>query len=894
MPIHVICEGCESEFDVPETLAGKTIKCKSCGEGIAVVAKKAAPAKPTIAKPAAKKPVVVDDEDDVRPASKRAKRNFGVDGDDDDDDQPRSKSSKAPAAKKKSALPLILAGVLGFVVVGGGLGVYLSGMLDPKPEVVVNPPVNPMNDPRNQPNMDMGRTPKPGVDATDEPEKKPTKTDDTKASKPPTPKTPSTDKTDTTPADNGSAEDKPKAIIPVPIETKKPPMPANPPANAGGPRMTPDQFALTRVKNAAVYIECESNSGLASGSGWFGMEENLVFTNAHVLFMLAPNAPKPKKIEIFINPGTNQERKIPHSRIEILTVDRHADLAVLRVLNEKDLPTPLKIRPSSDLRDVEPIIVVGYPGGKILSDVSRSTRAPQVSTSLTNFSTNRTDDDGNLYTVQYKGAGGGGNSGGPVIDYDGNVIAVHVRGLTAATGLAGMISFGVPTEFVTGVVAGRLADIEYGQAYRKDGKIHIPVKVTCLDPFQRLKEVGIGCWVGDVSTKTRPAGKERTGMEVSDADFSSVKLDYKWTKEKQTASGELILPELQSGRAYFAQPYFSNALVSQYWMAGKTIKLSGPPVDLEEADLLVRYKTGSKRPISMFYTSNFVEFEVGEGEDLEDRPLFETEVKGLETVEKSNDSNAAAALRVVYDKFNIRYQRGEKKEDILRKLLPPAELNALTTNLKLVQGYAYVKKTGEIYKTLSDVRGAPPAFANIFKSLSDAAMESLEKTSVPLPESSRLKPGQTWPIQRPSRLILGVATSEPAGNGPPPGAGGGDPPAGGGMPPEAYQQPKGPRRVAKVNEYKYLEVLTYTYLGTRTRIGQKEAVIKVEGVIKPAAGSSSGATGTIKGYAYVDLDTGTLLETEIKKEIEVDTSRDGIKYVASGIGNFKVTRGSAQ
>src|SRR4051812_9527996 len=119
MPIDVTCPGCQTVYPVPEALAGKTIKCKGCGEMMEVTA--AAPAaKPVAAKPVAAKPltvrplpakaaprVVVDDEDDGPATPVRRPR-----GEDEDDESD-------PPAKKKSSLPLVLGGVIGFLALVG-------------------------------------------------------------------------------------------------------------------------------------------------------------------------------------------------------------------------------------------------------------------------------------------------------------------------------------------------------------------------------------------------------------------------------------------------------------------------------------------------------------------------------------------------------------------------------------------------------------------------------------------------------------------------------------------------------------------------------------------------------------------------------------------------------
>jgi S1-C subfamily serine protease len=865
MSIEVVCEACDSDFAVPESLAGKTIKCKSCGEGIPVpagIVKKASPAKP--AAPA--KRSRDEDEEDELPRAKSARR--VRDEDDEADDTPRRKPA---TAKKSSKLPIILAGVFGLlIVVGAGVGLMFSGLLDGdkgKGGDQVNtggPAWTPPDMSQKQPGRGDTAPETPSKEESTKPEEEPKTKPKSENTKP-----------ETITSTPGSSGEPRKTLVPVAPEIKKP----NPSTNQSNqPRIGPDPLAVTRAKNAAVYIECESNTGAASGSGWFGMEENLIFTNAHVVDMKTANAPKPKKLTVYVNPGTNLERIIPHAKLEIIAVDRIADLAMIRVLNEKDLPSPLKIRPSMELRDVEPLIVIGYPGGRKLSDGSKSRRAPQVTVNTTSFSTNRLDDDGNIFSVQIRGGAAPGNSGGPIIDHDGNVVAVLVRGPYGNDPiLAASVNYGVPTEFVSGLMAGRVGDIEFGQAYRKNGKIHIPVKAAVLDPFQRLKEINVACWVGEPG-KYRAPSKDTPSLEPSDADLTEVKLNYKWSKEKPMATGELVLPELQAGRAYWARPNITNAIVSKYWMAGKPITLSGPPVDLEDATLIARLKLGSKRPITLSNITDYDEFEIGEGRDIDHRILYQSEIKGVEHVEKVSDPDAIARLRVQYEKWNYKVQFGAEKED-LKKSLPKDLLAIMDASIKLVQGFGYVAKSGEIYKVLSDLRGAGQ-YADFFKRFSTEAMETLQNTSIKLPNTT-VQPGFKWSDTKNHRFQMNYVTAE-------------TPKEGGGSSPGMANQPPRGQRVIRSTEYKFSENVTYTYLGTRTRVGSKEAVILIEGAIKPAVGTSSGATGTVKGYAYVDLNTGAIIEMDYTKEFEMDSSREGVKMYISGVNIYKVTRGSAQ
>jgi hypothetical protein len=152
MAIPITCPGCQAGFEVPENLAGKTIRCTSCKTQLTVPAADAkkpfgwagAAATPaaTAAKPAPTRAAVAvdDDEDDLktspsRPASKNGptikgaiktsskRRDDDDDDDDDEDDRPR-RGKKAAAAGGGAMLALIGGGILclGAIV---GLAVWL-------------------------------------------------------------------------------------------------------------------------------------------------------------------------------------------------------------------------------------------------------------------------------------------------------------------------------------------------------------------------------------------------------------------------------------------------------------------------------------------------------------------------------------------------------------------------------------------------------------------------------------------------------------------------------------------------------------------------------------------------------------------------------------------------
>jgi S1-C subfamily serine protease len=857
MAISITCPGCQSVYQVPEALTGKTIRCKKCGETVAV----SAPAAPLAARPVAARPaarVVAEDDDVAIPARPARPRRDP----EEDDEAPRERGKPE---KKGSKLPLVLGSVLGVLVLGAaGVGaLFATGVIggDSEPTDVaenIRPPAMPSF-------TDPDRT-------GDEEPKKAATTPGANASNNAGPKTPAPRK------DGG----RPPLVVGPATVTTPPPAPITSTAGIvkgkGPTKDEIDPITLTACKNAAVFIKIEdTKGGGGSGSGWFGLESNLIFTNAHVIGMKSPGSPKPAKLTVWVNPGTPQEKEIPHAKLEILAVDREMDLAVIRVMNETGLPPTMKVRPSSELRDLERLVVLGYPGGERLSEKNRSTKPPAVTIAEARVQNLRKDDNGNLYSVQLQSNIVHGNSGGPIVDADGNVVAVAVRVDLDRQGRFTGIAYGVPTEYVIGLLAGRIADVEYGEAYKKNGKVHIPVTAHCLDPLERLKKNGLGvaAWVGEAESKgARPPGPERTPAQ-GDLHYAEINLDYKYKKDDPVATGEIVLPELPAGRSYWAQPFYANALVSRYFMAGNKVKLSGPPVDLVPADLIVRYKTGTRRPLTLVNSSSLEEFEEGEGADKSERLLIESELKMTETVQRPSDRDAVASLLLNYEEIKLKAQIGPKTLD---DILPKEFRNLLGQGIKRVQGLGHVNKSGEIYKTASDVRGVAQ-FGPLFRAFSNDALETLAGASITLP-NTRAEPNFTWTSTKSYRLLATFADGSDLFGPEPKSPGSGT----------SRQAPKATSR-----EYKYQQNVTYTYLGSRTRAGVKEAVVKIEGKIVTAPGTSaeSGAHGLLKGYAYIDLDTGTVLEAEVEKELEIDTSLNNTKKRISGINKYKLSRGSA-
>ena len=164
----------------------------------------------------------------------------------------------------------------------------------------------------------------------------------------------------------------------------------------------------------------ETETKTASGSGFFINNKGYFITNYHVVA------------------ECNDKSKISFKQEDVdaklIAKDQFLDLALLRA----------KVKPKSFLylsadppEKIQTIYVAGYPFGKGLSDDLKITQG--IISSLKGFGDNSNE-------IQIDAAINPGNSGGPIVNDDGELIAVAVSGL--AKDLTEGINFGIKASSV--------------------------------------------------------------------------------------------------------------------------------------------------------------------------------------------------------------------------------------------------------------------------------------------------------------------------------------------------------------------------------------------------------------------------------------------------------------
>ncbi|WP_187366768.1 FHA domain-containing protein [Nocardioides dongxiaopingii] len=247
----------------------------------------------------------------------------------------------------------------------------------------------------------------------------------------------------------------------------------DPPAAGQGTTTDPAeerQEALTRAKAAAVLLTAfdESDQPLWSGSGSIITEDGLILTNAHVADPDAPGQTSgesdPAYLTVSLTSGEDDKPASAAFRAAPIVSDGYLDVAVLQIESdaegnpvektELDLPEPLPIGDSDDLRTGDRIIALGYPAIGNLSvqgDRPLTVTEGVVSTFQADevVGTPRGSIDSDVRL-------GSGNSGGPSINEEGEIIGLNTRVVTAGSDAAGAITQGsaliVPVNLATAVL----------------------------------------------------------------------------------------------------------------------------------------------------------------------------------------------------------------------------------------------------------------------------------------------------------------------------------------------------------------------------------------------------------------------------------------------------------
>jgi S1-C subfamily serine protease len=201
--------------------------------------------------------------------------------------------------------------------------------------------------------------------------------------------------------------------------------------------------AVEKAKNAVVKIDKFSRIRgkeriTGSGSGFVFSSDGLILTNAHVI----DNSDLLKVTSLDGNEFTG----------ELTGIDKDTDIAIIKIFGTGY--TPIKLGASSDLKIGQLVIAIGNPLGYqhsvstgVLSAVGRTMRTPGG---------HLVDD-----VLQSDTALNPGNSGGPLIDTNGEVVGINTAIIQSAQG----ISFSIAIDTVKEIARYLISDGKVIKAY---------------------------------------------------------------------------------------------------------------------------------------------------------------------------------------------------------------------------------------------------------------------------------------------------------------------------------------------------------------------------------------------------------------------------------------------
>jgi S1-C subfamily serine protease len=551
-----------------------------------------------------------------------------------------------------------------------------------------------------------------------------------------------------------------------------------------------------RVKKATTQIRVTMAGGdVGEGSGFFAFERGLVVSNAHVVGMLH-SMQKPKSIEVVINSGEPDEyQRAAH----ILGVDQEEDLALLELDGNKDsLPSPLAVDHLSPLFELQKVYIFGFPFGERLGK--------NITVSESSISAFRRDPNGVLQQIQVNGGMQPGNSGGPLVDARGNVIGVSVAIIRGT-----QINFAVPAEKVYGLSQGRVLATNFGEPYKHDNGVRMPIAISCLDPMSRLKGMKVDVWTGPAGA-ARPNNSAPPAALPGDGPKQTVALNYSLGK----AQADITLPVIPGGHVLWVQPTLLHSSGQSAWGQALAVPNAAvSPLVRSPANLTLNMEAANERTLNLTNKRNV---QVHEGKKKRDSyQKLDTEI--LETVARRDQGDFSVRLNI--GTANLTSSSGDKTMPVNQRAL------------QLFRGGSYgftIAKEGRLKEV--GVTNWEKAKIDMFtkteaSELVEMLTTSYEATSFNLPQRET-RPMESWNAI--AKMMFGAAKK---------------------------------KEFADVN-------LKCTFEGVRTTGDVQEAFIRIEGELRPGPKSRDMLKAKVAGNVHLDLARGYLSKANVVVRYDIE------------------------
>ncbi|XP_051757242.1 serine protease HTRA3a isoform X2 [Ctenopharyngodon idella] len=209
------------------------------------------------------------------------------------------------------------------------------------------------------------------------------------------------------------------------------------PAHLNSPRYKFNFIAdvVEKIAPAVVHVELFLNHPLfgrhvplSSGSGFIMTQTGLIVTNAHVVASSATVTGR-QHLRVQLHDGQTYEASIRD-------IDKKSDIATIKINPKKKLPV-LSLGQSADLRPGEFVVAIGSPfalQNTVTTGIVSTTQRDGKELGI---------QDSDMDYIQTDAIINYGNSGGPLVNLDGEVIGINTLKVTAG------ISFAIPSDRIS-------------------------------------------------------------------------------------------------------------------------------------------------------------------------------------------------------------------------------------------------------------------------------------------------------------------------------------------------------------------------------------------------------------------------------------------------------------
>ncbi|KAJ3607481.1 hypothetical protein NHX12_024532 [Muraenolepis orangiensis] len=261
---------------------------------------------------------------------------------------------------------------------------------------------------------------------------------------------------------------------------------------------------VQKIAPAVVHIELfhkmafsKREVAVASGSGFMVSEDGLIVTNAHVVA-------NKHRVKVQLKSGATYDAKVKD-------VDEKADIALIQIDTPIKLPVLLLGR-SADLRPGEFVVAIGSPFSL------QNTVTTGIVSTTTRGGKELGLRDSDMDYIQTDAIINYGNSGGPLVNLDGEVIGINTLKVTAG------ISFAIPSDKIRQFLAESHNRQAKGNTTPKKKYIGVRMMTLTATLAKELKarqpdfpDITSGAYVLEVISRT-PA--ESAGLQESDVIIS--------------------------------------------------------------------------------------------------------------------------------------------------------------------------------------------------------------------------------------------------------------------------------------------------------------------------------------------------------------------------------------